>query len=255
MAEAPESNEPSTQPTGVRIVDSMLDPVDDGIERWLNDRLEHACSVGIRAGFTSLLGVRAIEQGLRSVLGRGGRVSVVLGGREQQTESAALAFLLALAREYSPEQVSLVMVSADAPMQNAKTYYVEDETGHVEAYVGSSNLTNGGLFSNTEAGVLFEGETSKALAARVREAHRAWESHASAMKITANIVVDYLRADDGKPSAAPEPFHLPRLFADGLEATLDVLELVSASGGQPSGVPTGFTDLDTMPLSVVGSGL
>lgn len=46
------------------------------------------------------------------------------------------------------------LAASSAGMQNGKTYYVQAESGAREAYVGSANLTHGGMEANHEATVI-----------------------------------------------------------------------------------------------------
>jgi superfamily II DNA or RNA helicase/HKD family nuclease/diadenosine tetraphosphate (Ap4A) HIT family hydrolase len=113
---------------------------DDPLLPHLIALLDDAVSVFIAAAFTLESGVRLIEEHLRDVLDRGGRVQVVTGDYLGVTEPRALLRLLDLQGD-----VQLRVFESKGVSFHPKAYIVTGQNGAGTAFVGSSNLTETAL--------------------------------------------------------------------------------------------------------------
>jgi HKD family nuclease len=113
------------------------------------------------------------------VLERGGRVYAVTGGHPEQTDRAALRELARLVAEF-PGRALAYLATPGNGRQNGKTYYVRGEHG-AAAYVGSANLTRGGLETNQETGItLNDADDDPAVVEAVLNGIMAWCGHPAA---------------------------------------------------------------------------
>lgn len=231
---------------------------------WLLSLLDDAVEVALRTGFLTEAGAELLLPGLKSVLDGGGRLHVVAGGHPDQSDPAALVLLAGMFATYSG-QADLHLAGPEPAWQNAKTYYVRlaDETR--TAYVGSANLTHGGLESNFEAGVILHSDEDGAEAVdAVLQGILAWEKHPDARPVTPQSVSEFVatgrarRAWRSRQPAAAEPSHV---LAEVLPGVLDRLESFGVQRSRVVGVPTGFADLDALTnglqpgsLTVIGAG-
>lgn len=122
------------------------------LEDWLRKRVDEAEMVAMRTGFLTLASFRGLEAHFAGLLRRGGRLLVVAGGAADQADPDALVRLGAMMEPYGDRAALRVVVDPEE-FQNAKTYYLRFPDGHAEAWIGSANLTRGGLSANHEAAV------------------------------------------------------------------------------------------------------
>jgi HKD family nuclease len=221
----------------------------DDVRTWLLPLLDDAVEVGLRTGFFTEAGAQLLLPGLKSVLDRGGRLHAVAGGHPDQSDPAALVLLAGLSATY-PGQVSFHLAGPEPAWQNAKTYYVRSADETSTAYVGSANLTHGGLESNFEAGViLYSDEDGEPAVNAVLEGILAWEKHPDARPVTPHSVPEFVatgreqRAWRSRQPAAAEPSYV---LSEVLPGALDRIEAFGTPGPGVAGVPTGFADLDVL---------
>jgi HKD family nuclease len=219
------------------------------LKAWLLPRLDGAALVGLRTGFFTVGAAELIQSSLARMLESSGQLYVVLGGQPEQTDPAALRVLADLAARF-PTQAKVYLATPEGGLQHAKTYYVRGQDGRSAAYVGSGNLTRGGLETNQEAAVVLEGHAGDDSAAEaVLEAIRAWADHPAAKLVTSDVATAFgqeVRAarigSARRPGAADPTWRLEEM----LPGVLDLIEAIGSEEGRMSGVPTGFRDLDAL---------
>lgn len=138
----------------MRVVDYVLDGKEDHLLAWLRRELPSATSVRLRTGFFTTGGLASVEPDLEELVERGGRFEALIGGSPLQYEIPALRALIGLSEDFPGRVEAFVVMAPD--FQNAKTYVLEHVDGHSSAWVGSANLTNGGMVSNYETAVTFD---------------------------------------------------------------------------------------------------
>jgi superfamily II DNA or RNA helicase/HKD family nuclease/diadenosine tetraphosphate (Ap4A) HIT family hydrolase len=102
--------------------------------------LDGAAAVDIVVAFTMRTGVRLIEEHLRDVLNRGGRIRILTGDYLGVTEPEALLRLLDLQGD-----ISLRIFQSDGTSFHPKAFVVAAKDGSGTAFVGSSNLSASAL--------------------------------------------------------------------------------------------------------------
>ena len=122
---------------------------------WLPSCLGEADVAAMRTGFLSLPAVEDAAPQLLALLQRGGQLLIVAGGAPDQADPDALIRLSELLTPFGDQATLRVVVHPDE-FQNAKTYYMRFPDGHAEAWIGSANLTRGGLQTNHEAAVFLD---------------------------------------------------------------------------------------------------
>ena len=102
--------------------------------------------IWIVSAFANERGVKRILPHLQAALLRGTKVEIVIGFDHQSTSIEALRALMTLG-------VSVQVVHNNQPGHtfHPKIYLLEATGGRAELFVGSHNLTEGGLFTNYEA--------------------------------------------------------------------------------------------------------
>jgi superfamily II DNA or RNA helicase/HKD family nuclease/diadenosine tetraphosphate (Ap4A) HIT family hydrolase len=118
---------------------------DDPLLPHLLGTLAHASEVNIAVAFTLASGVQLVEEHLRDVLSRGGRVRFLTGDYLAVTEPEALLRLLDLG-----ERLELRVFESGYTSFHLKTYICRDPSGFGTAYVGSSNLSRTALKDGIE---------------------------------------------------------------------------------------------------------
>jgi superfamily II DNA or RNA helicase/diadenosine tetraphosphate (Ap4A) HIT family hydrolase/HKD family nuclease len=108
-------------------------------------QLDSATAVEIATAFTLESGVRLIEEHLRDVLDRGGRVRIITGDYLGVTEPAALLRLLDLQGD-----IQLRIYESGNTSFHPKAYIVTHADDEGIAFVGSSNLTRTALQRGVE---------------------------------------------------------------------------------------------------------
>lgn len=117
----------------------------------LLDRLSDAVAVNIAAAFTLESGVRLIEEHLRDVLSRGGRVRLITGDYLEVTEPAALYRLLDLQNQIGMQgKIELRIFETRGVSFHPKAYLVRGPSGDGSAFIGSSNLSETALRRGVE---------------------------------------------------------------------------------------------------------
>jgi superfamily II DNA or RNA helicase/diadenosine tetraphosphate (Ap4A) HIT family hydrolase len=111
----------------------------------LIDLLDQSSSVDIAAAFTMDSGVRLIEEHLRDVLDRHGRVRIVTGDYLGVTEPRALLRLLDLRGD-----IRVRIFESDGVSFHPKSYILTRSDGAGTAFVGSSNLSETALRRGVE---------------------------------------------------------------------------------------------------------
>jgi superfamily II DNA or RNA helicase/HKD family nuclease/diadenosine tetraphosphate (Ap4A) HIT family hydrolase len=107
--------------------------------------LDDAEAVDVAVAFTFESGVRLIEEHLRDVLERGGRVRILTGDYLGATEPSALYRLLDLQGD-----IELRVFATNRDSFHPKAYVVRQRSGVGTAFVGSSNLTDMALRRGVE---------------------------------------------------------------------------------------------------------
>lgn len=136
LAEAPENGAPHTG--------SVVRGVGDPLLPHLVAALDHAERVDVAVAFTMESGVRRLEEHLRDVLARGGRVRLLTGDYLGVTEPDALLRLLDLA-----EGAELRVFESAGLSFHPKSYILHGRGGGT-AFVGSSNLSETALSKGVE---------------------------------------------------------------------------------------------------------
>ncbi len=208
----------------VKYLDGLVDDGRATLTEWLLPRLEKAMLVGLRTGFLTLAGADAVIPALMQVLERGGRVYAVVGGHPEQTDPAALQALARVVADF-PERAMVYLATPGAGRQNGKTYYVRDEHERCAAYVGSANLTRGGLETNQEAGIVLDDAVDGAAAVEtVLRGIMAWCDHPAALLVTPDVATAFAekaRASHIGRARLPGPADPTWRLADMLPDALD----------------------------------
>lgn len=236
----------------MRQLDRITGGDEDALRTWLLPRLAGASVAGLRTGFLTVLGAEMLRPSLERMLEGGGRLFVVAGGHPDQTEPGALAILAELGTAY-PGLVTATLAPPEPGWQNAKTYYLQAADGSREVYIGSANLTRGGLEANHEAGIVLDSRVEgEEAVGQVLARIRAWEELPGARRVTTELVAGFAeqarpwRASRARRQAPADPaLPLSAMLSAMLPDALIHLEAAGVSG-EVTGVPTGFADLDAL---------
>jgi len=246
----------------MRYLDGVTGGEAAAVKAWLLPLLADATVAGLRTGFLTEAGAEMIAPALEAMLRRGGRLHVVTGGHPDQTEPAALAILAGLAAGF-PGHAMVCLAGPDPGWQNARTYYVRAADGTCMAYVGSADLTRGGLAADHEAGVILDSaDDGEDAINAVLHGITAWAEHPGARRVTAGTLAEFAgqsrtsRAGRVRLPAAASP---SRSLAEMLPEALGSIQARGTGG--ITGVPTGFAELDGLTsglhpgtLTVIGGG-
>jgi superfamily II DNA or RNA helicase len=131
----------------------MVAPTGEALSRGADDpllphlvaQLDHATQVDIAVAFVMESGVRLIEEYLRDVLAREGRVRIVAGDYLGVTEPDALLRLLDLG-----SSAELRIFESAGTSFHPKTYILREGAERGVAFVGSSNLSRSALSTGIE---------------------------------------------------------------------------------------------------------
>jgi superfamily II DNA or RNA helicase/HKD family nuclease/diadenosine tetraphosphate (Ap4A) HIT family hydrolase len=189
--------------------------------------LDDAEAVDVAVAFTFESGVRLVEEHLRDVLGRGGRVRLVTGDYLGATEPTALYRLLDLQGD-----VELRVFESGQASFHPKAYVVRQRGGSGTAFVGSSNLTETALRYGVEWNFrVITSRDESGFADVVRGFEELW-AHPSVQPLDADWVRGYearrtapvprsvgLAPEPIGPPPEPHPIQVEALEA--LEATRD----------------------------------
>lgn len=166
LAPSTPSRRPST-PLG----DSALllnAPGEPALAQELQAELASADRVDLLIAFVRWSGIRLVEEPLRELAARGGRVRVLTTTYTGSTEARALA---ALARWGADVRISF---DNRRTRLHAKSWIFHRDTGATTAYIGSSNLTSSALVDGLEWNVRLAALESPALLEKIVAA---FESH------------------------------------------------------------------------------
>ncbi|OZM77248.1 replicative DNA helicase [Pseudonocardia sp. MH-G8] len=238
----------------MRVVDYRLDGRDDHLLAWLRRELPSAVSVRLRTGFFTTAGLSSVEPDLEELVERGARLEVLIGGSPLQYEVPALRALLALSEDY-PGRIEVFVVMAP-DFQNAKTYLLGHADGHSSAWVGSANLTMGGLGSNFENAVTFDSrEDGDDLIGRLHEAHLTVVGSPTVRRLDERLLRQMqFGAQAARFGLGRTEVQVPEVLEELLQSTVDKLDKVASHGPIGAGVTTGFEDLDaTLGCLIPGS--
>jgi replicative DNA helicase len=235
----------------VHVVDYVLDGREDQLLAWLRRELSSAMSVRLRTGFFTTAGMASVEPDLEELVERGGRLEALIGGSPLQYEIPALRALIGLSERYPGQVEAFVVMAPD--FQNAKTYIIEHGDGHSSAWVGSANLTNGGMVSNYETAMTFDSrEDGDAVIARLGEAHQAVTAAATVRQLDERLLRQMqFGAQATRFGMGRTDVELPEQLADLLQRAVEKLGDVASDGPGAAGVTTGLEHLD----AALGGGL
>lgn len=117
---------------------------EDPLFQHLVPDLGNATNVDIAVAFAMETGVRLLEEHLRDVLKRGGRVRIVVGDYLGVTQPEALFRLLDL------QGIELRIFQSRGVSFHPKAYVIVGKGGQTSAFVGSSNLSRSALLEGVE---------------------------------------------------------------------------------------------------------
>jgi superfamily II DNA or RNA helicase/diadenosine tetraphosphate (Ap4A) HIT family hydrolase len=159
---------------------------DDPLLPHLISLLDNANSASIVAAFTMESGVRLIEEHLRDVLNREGRVRILTGDYLGVTEPHALLRLLDLRGD-----IELRVFESQGVSFHPKAYIIASPDGSGTAFVGSSNLSDTALRSGIEWNyrVVHSGD-QEGFAETGSAFQRLWE-HPSTKRLDAEWIREY----------------------------------------------------------------
>jgi superfamily II DNA or RNA helicase/HKD family nuclease len=143
--EGPKSGEQLHSKSLVRGSGKVHGSPDDPFLPHLLADLAHAHEVDVAVAFALASGVQLIEEHLRDVLSRGGRVRLLTGDYLAVTEPEALLRLLDLG-----DRLELRVFESGATSFHLKSYLVVEASGKGTAFVGSSNLSRTALKEGIE---------------------------------------------------------------------------------------------------------
>jgi len=237
----------------VHYIDSAIDAnADDRLAAWLNGKLQTASSLTLRTGFYSVAALDVVQERLEGFLRRGGELVAVLGGDVLQVDLAALEMLLDLVEQHPETTRAYVVV--EPVFQNAKTYHVRHLDGRASAWVGSANLTLGGLVTNLEAAITLDTEDDDPeVVDRVHAATLAAIEQPAVAVLDHGLIhqldrrVQESRFRFGRAALGPAS----PLVLDHGRALLDQLERTASGDPGLHVVSTGLSDLD----AALGGGL
>jgi HKD family nuclease len=136
----------------------LITNADKTLAAILRDEVPRADSLTVCVAFLKQSGLTILLPGLKRLLRQGGNAQVIAGLDFYLTEPYALRQLSDLAQAH-PSLSCKVFESAGNATFHPKMYCVTQGT-HVALVIGSSNLTSGGLGTNTEACTLTRTDTS-----------------------------------------------------------------------------------------------
>ncbi|WP_158299757.1 DnaB-like helicase C-terminal domain-containing protein [Glycomyces paridis] len=234
----------------MRYRDNAIDGTGDLLSSWLQELLPSATTLGIRTGFLTMEGVDFIALDVERILNSGGKVVIVVGGHDEQSDPEALEVLRQIVAKH-PNMGMLRIVCEPHDFSNAKTYYLETAASHAYALVGSPNLTRGGLETNVEAALTLDSGTDDPEAlAGVWDGIQAAATEEFSIPVTARVIErlggtwrrskSRSQARESKQAAAPST-----PLSDGFEPAFDRIVEIGASPILAA-LPTGFGDLDRL---------
>lgn len=115
--------------------------------KTIKGMLSDADEVYIAVAFLKVAGLRPVLPSIEAVLGRKGEVNLIIGLDLYLTDPEALYGLYSLKQEY--KGINLYLYKSKNSTFHPKIYFVKNKKT-CEVLIGSANLTNGGMNSNTE---------------------------------------------------------------------------------------------------------
>ena len=156
------------QPLAHRFGTALADEIEN--TKW--NRIEIAVAWVRRSG------TRHLESSFRKFLGRGGFAQVIVGVDIENTSAEGLQDLLAMEKSGSMETF-IYHNEADTTF-HPKVYLLRNQT-EARLIVGSNNLTEAGLFVNTEAGLQLDAPVTDSLICDARTALATWRDPSTEM--------------------------------------------------------------------------
>jgi superfamily II DNA or RNA helicase/HKD family nuclease len=210
---------------------------DDPLLPHLLALLAEAESVAIATAFTLPSGVRLVEEHLRDVLARGGRVRLLTGDSLGITDPAALLRLLDLQAEAEPSNAfELRIYESGGCSFHPKAYIVTRADGEGAAFVGSSDLTETALRRGVEWNYRVVPSRDSAGFAEVVDGFEALWRHPRTRALDAAWVRAYAARRTVVPAAdtgvAPEVLEPPPVPHPLQQAALSALEQTRAAGNR-----------------------
>jgi superfamily II DNA or RNA helicase/HKD family nuclease len=123
---------------------------DDPLLAHLVSHLADAVQVDINAAFVMTRGVALIEEHLRDVLQRGGRLRLLTGDYLGVTEPDALLQILDLRNPSRPDALEARVFESGGVSYHPKAYIVRSADGRGVGFIGSSNLSQSALVEGLE---------------------------------------------------------------------------------------------------------
>ena len=167
----------------------------DTLGRVLKEHLYGANSFLAASAYLNLRGLKTVLDPIKQVLKRRGEVSVVHGFYPQITEVEAIRQLAELEMDFESMRYR-VYLERDRSAEGAfhpKLYLTSKPKNEWHAVIGSSNLTRGGLTTNTEANCVLQGSAQTALIRDCLKTFRSIESNQNLYRPTAEWIETYER--------------------------------------------------------------
>jgi HKD family nuclease len=160
----------------------------------LADEIENAKwnRIEIAVAWVRRSGTRHLDSSFRKFLSRGGFGQVIVGVDIENTSSEGLQDLLGM-ESYGNIETFIHHNEADTTF-HPKVYLLQNET-EARLIVGSNNLTEAGLFVNTEAGLQLDAPVSDGLICDARTALATWRDTSTGMakRLDAILLNDLVR--------------------------------------------------------------
>jgi len=151
----------------------------------LSSLIKEATFARLADACVKLTGIRALLQANPEVLKRGGQIRLVTTSDFQLTDSQALAALL------DAGVVVKVFGSETASTFHPKFYLSSYSESRFALLVGSANLTEGGLTTNTEASLLWEGGADDPVISQAYDFFSQVWNHPASILIDEDYVREY----------------------------------------------------------------
>ncbi|MDP6529202.1 MAG: DEAD/DEAH box helicase family protein, partial [Gemmatimonadota bacterium] len=209
----------------------------DPFMRRLRTDLEHCHTVDIAVAFIYEAGLDLIEDYLKDILRRDGRIRILTGDYRDVTDPKALHRLVDFRDSETRGSVELRIFECGEDSFHPKAYVLATKTGQSLAYVGSSNLSRMALEVGVEWNYRVSGETDPVGHQDIRDAFEELFLHPKTRTLNHQWIEDYRRRrtePEGKSKVAieaprEEPPEVPTPHSIQKEA-LAALEETRAAG-------------------------
>jgi superfamily II DNA or RNA helicase/HKD family nuclease len=176
------------------------------IGREIGLELATADNVDLLCAFIRFEGVRIVENQVRGVIDRGGRVRVITTTYLESTERRAVDRLVELGAEVK------IAYEVEATRLHAKAWLFKRRSGFATAFIGSSNLSRTALLDGLEWNVRLSSIATPEL---VRKFDATFESYWQADRFESYYPMrDHERLDRALTREGPVPFELRYLALD-----------------------------------------